>query len=111
MPNLVQFRTGPMTDGIKHTVAHTTVLCMHHQHFIPSLMSVIGPVRNCTSASAIFSLKITLFMKFLIMTIGAAFLTEIVQLSMIRNLHKVMMQNKFNSLPGRNAGVLLYNLS
>ena len=45
---LVQFRTGRMTDGIKHTVAHTIVLCMHQQCFIPS---VIGPVRNCTSAA------------------------------------------------------------
>ena len=44
---LVQFRTGPKPDGIKHTVAHTIVLCMHQQCFIPS---VIGPVRNCISA-------------------------------------------------------------
>ena len=44
---LVQFRTRPKPDGIKHTVAHTIVLCMHQQRFIPS---VIGPVRNCTSA-------------------------------------------------------------
>ena len=44
---LVQFCTGPKPDGIKHTVAHTIVLCMHQQRFIPS---VIGPVRNCTSA-------------------------------------------------------------
>ena len=47
---LVQFRTGPMTDGIKRYW-----VLVHAQHdrwcvplcFIPS---VIGPVRNCTSA-------------------------------------------------------------
>ena len=44
---LVQFCTEPKPDGIKHTVAHTIVLCMHQQRFIPP---VIGPVRNCTSA-------------------------------------------------------------
>ena len=41
---VVQFRK---PDGIKHTVAHTIMLCMHQQRFIPS---VIGPMRKCTSA-------------------------------------------------------------
>ena len=50
--DLVQFRTGMKPDGIKHTVAHTIVLCMHQR---PAALysvsrSVIGPVRNCTSA-------------------------------------------------------------
>ena len=48
---LVQFCTGPKPDRIKHTVAHTIMLCMHQQRFIPS---VISPVRNCTSAEIWF---------------------------------------------------------
>ena len=48
-PALVQFHTGPKPDGIKHTIAHTIVLCMHQQRFIPS---VIGISARCETALA-----------------------------------------------------------
>ena len=45
---LVQFRTGPMTDGIKRCwCMHSTMVCAT-VCFIPS---GFGPVRNCTNAN------------------------------------------------------------
>ena len=35
----MQFHTGPKPDRIKQIVTHNIVLCMHQQHFIPSIIA------------------------------------------------------------------------